>query len=73
MSIAFDQGAQALESILTAHQMGRRRKREREQEREEKQECCNFGLLIFIVFLLSCTSPTGIGIVAILSFVSDDG
>lgn len=42
-------------------------------KREVRKECCNFILLIFIVFLSSCTSPTGIGIVATLSFVSDDG
>jgi hypothetical protein len=48
MSIAFDQGAQALESILTAHQMGRRRKREREQEREKKDKS-----VVILVFSFS--------------------
>jgi hypothetical protein len=69
MSITFGKGLWALESLLTARQIGRRRRR----EREERKERCTFVLLISSFFLSSCTSPTGIGIVAILSFVSDDG
>jgi hypothetical protein len=78
MSIAFGQGARALEPILTAllvKAKGRRGEGEEREEREIRKKEKSVVILFFssFFFLFSCTSPTGIGIAATFSLVSDDG